>query len=247
MLKGKNIWVTGASRGIGLGIAEAILKSGGNCILSARPSEAFEMAFANLTAQYGSDRVKNLSFDAADSVAVQAALRKLPTLTKSLSGFVGNAGVMEDSLLGMIPADLLSRQFQVNVTSTILEMQLASRLMAKNNGGSIVLMTSIIGRLGYAGQVAYAASKAALIGAGLSASKELAPKGVRVNMVAPGFIDTDLTANLPEDKRNKTLQNIGMRRAGTIDDVANLVQFLLSDSSLYITGQTIGVDGGMII
>ena len=245
MLENKSVWVTGASRGIGLGIAEAALAAGARCILSARPSSAFDETLGRLAAEFGSDRVLALPFDAADAQSVQQALKQLPSLTKDLAGFVGNAGVMEDAMLGMMPAELLTSQFQINVTATLLEMQLASRLMSRNRAGSIVLMSSIIGRFGHSGQVAYAASKSALIGAGLSASKELAPKGIRVNMVAPGFIETDLTKGISDEKRLKAMEKIGMGRAGQIGDVAALVMFLLADASAYITGQVIGVDGGM--
>jgi 3-oxoacyl-[acyl-carrier protein] reductase len=135
----------------------------------------------------------------------------------------------------------------VNTLGPLFHLQEASRLMSRKNSGSIINLTSIIGRFGNAGQAAYASSKAAVIGLTLSAAKELAPKGIRVNAVAPGFIETDMTSQLSPEKRSALLGSIKMGRAGSPEDVARAILFLASDLSGYVTGQVIGVDGGMLV
>jgi 3-oxoacyl-[acyl-carrier protein] reductase len=154
---------------------------------------------------------------------------------------------MQDSLLGMIPEALIRRSLEVNVLGPLLHLQEASRLMGRARSGSIVNMSSIIGDKGKEGQVVYGAVKAAVIGMTRSAAKELAPKGIRVNAVAPGLIRTDLLKDLPEQKLAAALAGIRMGRAGEPGDVASALLFLVSDASSYVTGQILGVDGGMAI
>ena len=147
----------------------------------------------------------------------------------------------------MISSAKLEEAYRVNALGTIYIMQYASRMMMKHKAGSIINTSSIVGVHGNAGQVAYAASKAAVIGITTSAAKELAPLGIRVNAIAPGFIDTDMVRSLSPEKFKERLDSIKMGRIGTPQDVANCALFLASDLSSYITGQVIGVDGGMLI
>ena len=135
----------------------------------------------------------------------------------------------------------------MNVFASLYHMQYAARLMTRNNAGSIINIASIIGRFGNAGQTVYGASKAAVIGATQSAAKELAPQSIRVNAIAPGFIDTDMVHQLAEDKFRERLASIRMGRIGQPADIANAALFLASDLSAYVTGQVLGVDGGMIV
>jgi len=157
---------------------------------------------------------------------------------------VNNAGVLEDALLGMIKPE---RTFAINAIGVLNTMQAASRLLARGDGGAIVNVTSIIGVVGNAGQVAYGGSKAAVIGMTRSAAKELAPQGVRVNAVAPGFIDTDMTRALPEEVFAQRVASVGMGRPGTAEEVAEAIAWLSSPAARYVTGQVLGVDGGMVI
>jgi 3-oxoacyl-[acyl-carrier protein] reductase len=152
---------------------------------------------------------------------------------------------MTAARLGMISRQMLEQTLDVNLASAILHMQGAAKLMMKRNAGSIVNISSIVGRFGFEGQVAYAASKAGLLGATYSAAKELAPHQVRVNAVAPGYIDTDLNRQHSEEVHRQNLARVRMGRMGKADEVADLVRFLASDRSAYITGQVMGVDGGM--
>jgi 3-oxoacyl-[acyl-carrier protein] reductase len=188
-----------------------------------------------------------LCFDVADAVAVKQCYQDVFKRFRRLDVLVNNAGILCDGLLGMIPEDAIQRAFAVNTAGAIRHVQEASRLMARHQSGSIVNMTSIMGRFGAEGASVYSASKAALIGLTYSAAKELAPRNIRVNAVAPGFIKTDMIQGLAEAKLQERLQSIRMGRAGKAEDVANAVLFLASDLSAYVTGQVIGVDGGMVI
>ena len=164
-----------------------------------------------------------------------------------LDAVVNNAGILDDALLGMVNEQQLSRTFAVNTEAVIFHMQYASRLMMKQKSGSIINVSSIIGRVGNIGQTVYSASKAAVIGATYSAAKELAVHNIRVNAVAPGFIETDMTKQLSANKFEERLKEIKMGRIGKAEEVANVIIFLASDQSTYVTGQVIGVDGGMVI
>ncbi len=242
----KVAFVTGASRGIGRAAAELLAESGAAVVVNARDEEAVEACAADLTSRFG---VKTLGApgDISDPDAVQAIYQRIFREFKRLDVLVNNAGILDDALLGMISAESLRRTLAVNVESVILNMQQAARLMRRAKSGSIVNLTSIIGRVGNEGQTVYGASKAAVIGATQSAAKELASAGIRVNAVAPGFIDTDMTRGLPEDKYRERVASIKMGRVGSPEEVARVILFLASEQSSYVTGQVIGVDGGMLI
>jgi len=160
---------------------------------------------------------------------------------------VNNAGVLQDGLIGMIAEKDIDETLSTNIKGIINFTQAAARLMSRGKSGSIINISSIIGRFGNKGQLVYGASKAAVIGATLSAAKELAPNGIRVNAIAPGYINTDMIQQVPPEIDQERRASIGMDRIGEPEDVANLSLFLGSDMSAYITGQTIGVDGCMLV
>jgi 3-oxoacyl-[acyl-carrier protein] reductase len=166
---------------------------------------------------------------------------------KRLDILVNNAGILRDKLIGMISDAEIDELFSVNVIGLIKITQLAARIMARRKSGSIINVSSIVGRRGNSGQTVYSATKSAVIGATFSAAKELAPMNIRVNAVAPGLIDTSMTKAIPEDKRKTLESQIAMGRVGSAQDVANVIVFLASDLSSYVTGQVIGVDGGLVI
>lgn len=240
MLEGKQILVTGASKGIGKAIASVCVGIGATVYLGGRDDQALD----NLVEELGDNAVA-FSYDVTDQEQVKQAFAHIQKYVGRLDGLVNNAGVMLDAPLAMTRMADLQSQLQVNTIAAFQHSQLASRLMTKNRAGSIVNICSIVGEQGSAGQSAYATSKAALSGMTKSLAKELAPVGINVNGVAPGFIDTELTRGYESQKRQQIIDSIGFGRAGSTKDVADLVSFLLSDHAGYITGQVIGVDGGM--
>ena len=239
--------VTGASRGIGAAIAETLASQGMSLILAGNVNSGqLETKAEEISSSFGVD-VQTVAGDISDP-ATSAALSKLAfTSHRRLDLWVNNAGVLIDGLVGMIPPADIEKTVAINLMGVIHGTQAAARLMERSGGGSIVNMTSIIGRFGNVGQLVYGASKAGVIGATLSAAKELASKNIRVNAVAPGFIRTDMVAQLPAEKFDERLASIRMGRIGEPAEIADTVLFLASDLSRYVTGQVIGVDGGMAV
>ena len=246
MLKDKTAFITGASKGIGKAIAKLYAKNGANIILNARNKEQTEKFAKELRGKYNVE--VNLSiFDISNYIEVKLAFKDILKYTKKIDIVVNNAGILESSLIGMLTKDKIERIYATNVYSIYYILQYASRIMSRNNGGSIINMTSIIGTNGAEGQSAYAGSKAAVVGITKSLAKELASNNIRVNAIAPGFIDTDMTKNLDTNKYEERVSSIKMGKVGKPEDVANVALFLASDLSSYVTGQVIGVDGGMLI
>jgi 3-oxoacyl-[acyl-carrier protein] reductase len=238
--------VTGASRGIGRAAAETLLKAGATLVVNARPSDEAKASFAELEAAYP-DRVAAVYGSVAESATAKALADAAMSRHKRLDILVNNAGILRDKLIGMISDAEIEELFDVNVIGLIKITQLAARMMTRRKSGSIINVSSIVGRKGNSGQTVYSATKSAVIGATLSAAKELAPMNIRVNAVAPGLIDTSMTKSIPEDKRKSLESNIAMGRVGSPQDVANVIAFLACDLSSYVTGQVIGVDGGLVL
>jgi 3-oxoacyl-[acyl-carrier protein] reductase len=245
-LKGKIAAVTGASRGIGAAIAEALAAQGCQLALTAQQDGGTDDLAQRLRDHYGVTCISH-SGDVRDPASVQSFYQEIHATFGRLDILAANAGILGDGLLGMVPLEQIERTLDVNVIGTLHHLQAAARLMRRQKAGSIILMSSIIGRMGGAGQVVYAASKAALMGAMLAAAKELGPDGIRVNALAPGMIETDMIKHLSADLRQQRLKAIALGRYGQAQDVADVALFLASDLSRYVTGQTIGVDGGMVI
>ena len=246
LLQGKRVVITGAGRGIGLAIARQFAAQGAELWLNGRDEQAITRMTEALCVEFGVPCM-SLCFDVADPQAVKQAFQQLFGQTRQLDVLVNNAGVLDDALLGMVQQQQIERTFATNSYSTLYCSQYAARLMQRSGGGSIINMASIIGRVGNAGQAVYAGSKAAVIGITQSLAKELAASQIRVNAIAPGFIDTDMARSLPPAKFDERVASIAMGRIGTPDEVANVALFLASDLSRYVTGQVIGVDGGMLI
>lgn len=245
-LAGKIALVTGATRGIGWATARLFAREGAHVLLNAKPgSELLEARLQELRSLGA--RADAMEMDVGSPDDVKRCYTAIAKEYKRLDVLVNNAGKLEDNLLGMVTSQSIGSVFRTNVDGVILNMQYAARLMARNRSGSIVNIGSIIGRYGNAGQVVYGGSKAAVIGMSLSAAKELAASNIRVNVVAPGFIDTRMVQQLPPDKYEERVRSIKMGRIGTPEDVAKAVLFLASDDADYITGQVLGVDGGMLI
>ncbi len=246
MLKDKIALITGSTRGIGKSIAELYAKNGADLILNARDQKEVESFADILRGKYGVT-VHVLAFDVSDSEAVKKGFKALFKITKKIDILVNNAGILDDALIGMVTHSQIEKTFGINTFGVLYVAQYAARLMNRNRSGSIINISSIIGVNGNAGQAVYGGSKAAVIGITKSLSKELAPSNIRVNAIAPGFIDTEMTQGLTASKYQERMDSIKMGRIGRPEDVANTALYLASDLSSYVTGQVIGVDGGMLI
>jgi 3-oxoacyl-[acyl-carrier protein] reductase len=246
-LSGKVVLVTGSTRGIGWACVKLLAQYGAIVLLNGRTnSDLLHARVEEIKSTCGTE-ADGFAFDVGSPDAVKECYATIFKKYRRLDILVNNAGILDDSLLGMVSTQNIERTLHVNVQGVILNMQYASRLMGRNASGSIINMSSIIGRVGNTGQTVYGGSKAAVIGITLSAAKELAPTGIRVNAIAPGFIDTDMTRHLPREKFQERLAGIRMKRMGTPEDVARAVLFFASDLSSYVTGQILGVDGGMAV
>ncbi len=242
LLNDKVAIVTGGSKGIGKAIVEKFAEFGANVIVISRGIPDF----SNLDKSV-QDKIKSTSCDIRDEKAIKDLIVQINKKYEHIDVLVNNAGIMQNSLLGMITKQSIYDQFETNVFAVIQLTQIVSRMMRRQKSGSIINMASIIGIKGYEGQTVYSATKGAVVSFTLSASKELASSGIRVNAIAPGTIETDMLKEVSEEKMRMHLEHIKMGRIGKPDEVADLAAFLASDNSKYITGQIIGIDGGTTI
>jgi 3-oxoacyl-[acyl-carrier protein] reductase len=243
LLEGRVAVVTGASRGIGAAIARAFAAEGATLLLCAR-GEGVEAVARDLTS--AERPVRAMRGDVSDPVFARELITSARKEHGRLDVLVNNAGILRQGLIGMTSADQMRELLDVNVLAVMTLTQYAVRVMEAGRFPSVVNLASIAGTQGMEGVTAYSASKAAVVGYTLSSAKELAPKGVRVNAIAPGFIDTDMVRGVSADWYERRLQSIRMGRIGTPEDVAGVAVFLASDLSRYVTGQVIGVDGSMM-
>jgi 3-oxoacyl-[acyl-carrier protein] reductase len=241
-LTGKVALVTGGTRGIGLATARALAEAGAAVVLTGRDEAVAKQVAASVTGD-----VSGVALDVTDTQAVTAVVRGVAKERGTLDVVVANAGVLENALLGMIREDLVDRMLRTNVGGTIHTVQAAARVMMRRKSGSIVVLASIVGERGSAGQAVYAASKAAVGNIARSAAKELGRYNIRVNGVAPGVIETAMTERLGEELLDRSVADTPLGRLGRADEVAKAIRFLAGDEASFVTGQILGVDGGLVL
>ena len=239
--KGKTVLVTGSTRGIGKAIARAVAEEGADVIVTGRSKANAQLVAENIKNEFGVNAY-GVELDFSKDIKEQwKEIDKIGTIDI----LVNNAGLTKDTLFIRMKDEDWNEVLNANLTGTFKVTQLAVKGMIKKRWGRIINISSIIGFIGNAGQVNYATTKAGLIGFTKSLAKELASRNITVNAVAPGFIETDMTAELPVELKEKYLEQIPLNRFGKPEDVANTVLFLASDYASYITGETIHVNGGM--
>ena len=244
LLANKVAFVSGASRGIGKGIVLKLADYGANVAFTYRSSQAEAEEIVKQLEAKGI-QAKAYQSNAADYQQTEAIINQVITDFGALDVIVNNAGITKDNLLMRMTEEAWDDVINTNLKSVFNVVKAAQRQLLKQRSGSIINISSVVGISGNAGQANYAASKAGMIGVTKSIAKELGSRGVRCNAIAPGFIETEMTQDLNEEQKKMWLENIPLKRGGTPEDVAELVAFLGSDASSYITGQVISICGGM--
>ena len=245
-LSGKIAVVTGAGSGIGLATCELFLEHGAFVIMGVRDQSRSGQFTDELMSSHA-DNILVHTCDIASYDEIDKFVREIYVRHKRVDVLVNNAGTLKENPIGMISRNEIDELLKINLAGGLHILQGIARIMKLNKSGSIINISSMVGVRGGSGQLVYSASKAGLLGATYSAAKELAPSLIRVNAIAPGLIDTKMTQNFSEDRKHKLEGQIGMGRLGTPQDVADVALFLASDLSSYVTGQVIGVDGGLVI
>lgn len=242
----KIVLVTGAGRGIGASIAKRFASEGAEVIVNySGNDEAAQKTVDEITATGGQAQKYKCSVN--DSESVKVMIDEIIKKFGRIDILVNNAGITKDGFMLRMTDEDFDRVIDVNLKGTFNCTKYVSKYMLKQKSGKIINISSVVGLSGNAGQVNYSASKAGIIGITKSAAKELSSRGITVNAVAPGYVDTDMTKVLSDNIRNEILKNIPLQRMGNVEDISNCVAFLASEDASYITGQVISVDGGMHI
>ena len=244
LLEGKTALITGAARGIGKAIALKFAQEGANIAFTDLVIDEMGKATEDESAALGV-KAQGYASNAADFAQTEEVVKQIQADFGSIDILVNNAGITKDGLMLRMTEGQWDAVINVNLKSAFNFIHACTPIMMRQRKGSIINMSSVVGVHGNAGQCNYAASKAGLIALAKSIGQEVGSRGIRANAIAPGFIDTAMTQQLPEDVRKEWINKIPLRRGGTVEDIANVATFLASDMSSYVTGQVIQVDGGM--
>ncbi|MFO0676707.1 MAG: SDR family NAD(P)-dependent oxidoreductase [Polyangiaceae bacterium] len=245
-LDGKTALITGGSRGIGRAIAEALASHGATVVVNYVKGEAAAREVADgIVAKGGKAEV--LGFDVADSAATEKAIAGLVEKHGRLDITIANAGIAIDGLLLRLKDDDLQKLFDVNVRGALATAKASTKAMMRAKTGRIVFVSSVVGEMGNVGQTAYAATKAAIVGAAKSIAREFASRNITVNVIAPGFIDTDMTHGMSEAMKTELVKVVPLGRTGRAEEIAAAAVYLASDEASYVTGQVLRVNGGMYV
>ncbi len=242
-LTGRTALITGASRGIGRAAALLLARQGARVVLAARNEELLDEVAGAVRA--GGGEAHPMALDLGHHESIPTAVRGLPSEFAAVDILVNNAGITADNLLARMTLEQWQRVLDVNLTGAFVLTKALVRGMMRRRHGRVVSVSSVAGVVGNAGQANYAASKAGLIGFSKSLARELLSRGITVNVVAPGFIETDMTAALPDGAGERFLEQHGLVRLGTVEDIAAAVLYLASDEASYVTGEVLSVSGGM--
>ncbi|MDU4326294.1 MAG: 3-oxoacyl-[acyl-carrier-protein] reductase [Clostridium celatum] len=246
MLKGKNVIVTGATRGIGREIALTLAQNGANIAINYRNLNSEVENLLNEIKSFGVDAFA-IKCDVSIADEVDKFIKEVKAHYNTIDVLVNNAGITKDGLILRMKEEDFDDVLDVNLKGTFNTTKSVSSIMVRQKYGKIINISSVVGIAGNAGQCNYAASKAGVIGFSKSVARELSSRNINVNVVAPGYINTDMTKNLPDEVKEEIIKSIPMKKIGDPKEVANLVLFLSSNLSDYITGQVINVDGGMVM
>ena len=241
----KTVLITGGSRGIGKAVAIKFAEKGNQIIINYVSEKTDTEKLKNELLEAGAKDVLLIKADVSNSEDVKNMVKESIEKFEKIDILVNNAGITKDNLLMRMSEEEFDKVIEVNLKGAFNCMKHVSRIMLKQKSGHIINMSSVSGVMGNAGQVNYCASKAGIIGMTKSLARELGSRGITVNAIAPGFIETEMTDVLPEDVKENLLASIPLKRMGQTKDIAETVAFLASDKAAYITGQTISVDGGM--
>ncbi len=245
-LDGKVALVTGGSRGIGRACSEALAEQGATVVINYVKGEAAAREVADaIKAKGGTAEI--VGFDVADSAATEAAMGEVIKRHGRLDVLVASAGIAIDGLLLRLKDEDLTRLFDVNVKGTLTCARVATKQMMRAKTGRVIFLSSVVGEMGNVGQTGYAATKAALIGAAKSIAREFASRSITVNVIAPGFIETDMTAGMTEEMKKQLTGIIPLGRIGAAREIAAACVYLASDEAAYVTGQVLRVNGGMYV
>jgi 3-oxoacyl-[acyl-carrier protein] reductase len=245
-LTGKVAVVTGSTRGIGHATAIRLAEAGAHVLVNGRNEGEHLDEAAHAVTKRAKARVIAKAADVGSQEGAMALAKAAMEAFRRIDILVNNSGILKEAPIGLISNEDIRMMIDTNLVSVINMTQVVSRVMGRQKSGSVVNLTSIMGLRGRPGQLVYSATKAAIVGATLSAAKELGKFGIRVNAVAPGYVETAMTAHVSAAQKEALVGSIPLGRAGTPDDVANAICFLASDFANYINGQVLGVDGGMI-